>query len=183
VDGDGPAAADGPGALPDGATSPDADDGDACRGRNLFDRVCIDPIHSGHCEVTAGFRLTAVADRTCPPTSLCIAGHCQPPPFALVCQSQSDCLGGHVCDLYVGPSGVIGRCTDAISGGAGMYEDCTSDVNCRTGLCASFGNTQQCLYPCGDQRDCRGGGGCGFITSPALLEGVPIAGAVASCFN
>src|SRR5437870_1734727 len=38
-------------------------------------RVCVDSGHSGTCELLSGV-LGPVADRTCPPSSMCTSGYC-----------------------------------------------------------------------------------------------------------
>lgn len=173
---------DGPTSKSDAASNGDAG-GDAMTGDCLVAgaRTCIDATTAGYCDSS----LQAVADRPCPPTSTCVAGHCAPPAGATACQRASDCTIG-VCDLYVVMGMLVGRCTPA-QGSGGMFSDCGATGNagaCETGICAadSGGESQQCLVPCrpGMNGDCPGGE-CLPIGEPTTIEGAPVGGS--ACFQ
>src|SRR5262245_32569107 len=87
------------GAMPDAATGLCITDGQ---------RICLTPVQSGHCELLGV--LMPVADRDCPPGSLCVGGYCQPPAGANSCTSIADCTNNQVCNLYSNPmhDGLVG---------------------------------------------------------------------------
>jgi len=163
--------------MPD-APVPDAAPIDApppglCLSLNL--RVCITSTQSGHCDNL----LQPIADRSCPPGSLCSNGYCQPPNGAQQCQNRVNCGIGQACDLYVVAGQLQGYCTNDLGGG-GTFASCNDDRECRAALCVTkMDGTRNCLALC--MSSCPGGT-CDLVTQPATIEGVSTS-AIKSCFN
>ncbi len=137
-------------------------------------RVCADASHSAVC--MGG---TAHVDRACPPGSTCMSGHCAPPANAATCTSSKSCGGGAVCDEYDVGGTLRGYCTQPLPGaGGGVSSQCNAsgyDPTCKTGVCASDGNNQFCLYPCSGQNDCMGSN-CNAVMAPLTVDGAPTSG-------
>ncbi len=147
-------------------------------------RVCIDSVTSGVCG------MPPIADRNCPPGSMCQGGFCKPPTGASPCQSNNDCNFGEDCDLYVGAGGnsLQGFCTSDGGGTADVGTPCSSpgsDPTCNSGLCAVDAFDQlvvECLFPCNGGGDCPFNGNCRNLAAPLTIEGVSTA-AVQGCFQ
>ena len=166
------------GGMPDGHP-PDGQTPDAapqCTSANQ--RVCTSSAQSGHCDSM----LSAVADRDCPGGSTCMGGYCQPPSGATACTSTSDCSASQVCALYSNSThtGLVGFCSNPRPGGAGLYADCTRDLDCGSDFCASrSGGLLECAEPCSSTSGtvCPGAANnCNSIASPTTIEGIPTAG-------
>ena len=138
-------------------------------------RVCVDATDSGSCN-SAG---QAVADRACPPGSMCGSGYCQPPVGAMSCTTDTDCPGNGVCDPYVVSGAFQGFCTGP-DGSHVVYESCsgTSSPGCDTGVCVNG----QCFSGCKNQSDCPSADSVSCTAGSGTLEGVSISG-LKSCFN
>jgi hypothetical protein len=143
-------------------------------------RVCISSTQSGHCDNL----LMPVADRNCPPTSMCSNGTCRPPSGAQSCTHESDCGITTACVLYTSTNGnsIIGACTPN-DGNGSLYDNCNNGNQCQSGTCASA-NTfpDQCYYACRMDMECPMGGHCVNVTAPATLEGTATTG-VKGCFK
>jgi hypothetical protein len=146
-------------------------------GCDTASRVCLDQTHSAAC--INGF---PVPDRTCPPTSTCLNGSCQPPMGAKACNHTTGvCDNGTVCIGYNAGGALKGACTPPIVGSTlGEQQPCAAagyDDKCQTGLCASVGTKRICGFPCTAVGQCSTAGGtptCTFIAAPAAIEGVGI---------
>ncbi|MDB4970108.1 MAG: hypothetical protein JWN44_5797 [Myxococcales bacterium] len=143
-------------------------------------RVCTDASHSAVCTAVAA---SPMLDRTCPPTSSCSGGHCQPPTGAVTCKKPSDCSNADVCTPFVIAGAVDTRCAPPLpgaTGGAGT--GCTTvgfDAKCRSGYCARANGNNVCETPCSNQNDC-GGTNCDAAT--VVVEGANTT-ALKSCGN
>jgi len=156
----------------DGPTGVDTSDPDSppelCTSDGM--RVCVDATHSGHCAGGA-----PVADRSCPPDSMCTDGLCAPPMGATQCLGDADCTN-QVCDLYVVGSSLQGFCSDPIGTNTGSCSNAGEDLNCDSGICSS-GNGTQCLSPCTTTGDCVGGSQtCSSMSNPQSIEGQSTSG-------
>jgi hypothetical protein len=158
--------------MPDG---PPPDAAPLCTSANQ--RVCPSSSQSGHCDSM----LNAVADRTCPGGSTCMGGYCQPPSGAAACTSTNNCNATLVCAIYSNPThtGLVGFCSTPRPGGAGLYANCTRDLDCGSDFCAMrSGGLLECAEPCSSTSvTCPGAANnCNAIASPTTIEGIPTAG-------
>jgi hypothetical protein len=129
-------------------------------------RGCIDAARSGVC---VGGEL--IADRDCPPTSVCMAGVCAPPAGATACTGDVGCVAPEVCDVYVMGGALAGFCTPPIGATSGSCTTAGYDATCDSGICAAGGDTR-CLSPCVSQVDCLGGNQtCDGVTAPGTIDG------------
>jgi hypothetical protein len=147
---------------------------------SLNQRVCINSTQSGHCDSL----LNPVADRNCPPSSMCSNGTCRPPSGSNSCVREMDCTTATSCDLYTSTNGnsIIGACTPNQGNGT-LYDTCNNDNQCQSGTCASATSfPDECYYACRMDPDCPMGGHCVNITAPATLEGTATTG-VKGCFK
>jgi hypothetical protein len=143
-------------------------------------RVCADSGHSAVCSAAA---VAPTLDRTCPPSSICASGHCQPPAGAVMCKKSADCTNGTVCTPFVVGAVVDTRCAPPLPGAAGgSGSSCSAtgfDTTCKSGYCARVGSNNLCETPCNNQNDC-GGNNCD--NAMLTVEGTT-AGALKSCNN
>jgi hypothetical protein len=148
------------------------------------ERLCVDVHHSGHCDQSLGL----LADRDCPPDSMCLGGYCQPNVSAATCARQGDCALGRVCDLFVVSGKLTGFCS--LAGGSGpVYTACTATnqtATCESGLCSTgtILGVHECLTPCTGLSggDCTNGGICETLVDPVTIEGVSTTG-LHGCFK
>jgi len=159
--------------MPDG---PPPDAAPLCTSANQ--RVCSRSTQSAYCDST----LNAVADRDCPSGSTCMGGYCQPPSGAAACTSTNNCNAPLVCALYSNSThtGLVGFCSNP-RGAAGLYADCTRDLDCGSNFCAMRSNgLLECSEPCTSGTQCPGAAtNCKAIASPTTIEGISTAGQLA----
>jgi len=134
-------------------------------------RLCADSGHSGVCP---GPGANPTVDRTCPPSSLCSAGRCQPPAGSKPCKKAGDCAASEVCAPFVVGALVDGRCVAPLPGSTGgSTAACTTpgfDPKCGTGYCARVQTLSICAFPCTNTND-RGGGGVMCDSGTTTVEG------------
>lgn len=135
----------GSGSAGPGSGSAGSGSGSATTGCAVGVRMCIDAAHSGTCDGSGN----RVIDRNCPPGSMCGSGYCQPPSGAMPCTSDDDCSNSMVCDPYVAGSAFAGFCT-ARAGNGQTYDSCSSNIDCRTGVCTDG----ECYAACSTTSDC-----------------------------
>jgi hypothetical protein len=162
-------------AMPDSPPPPDAAIDapvDPCSSGN-GQHICLTMTSAGYCNGDQ----QPVLDHTCPTGSLCSSGHCQPPAGAQPCVNRTNCGINESCDLYVTSNGVKGYCTTPVGVG-GPFSACSSDSDCRTGVCATgTDGSRNCLEVCA--MSCPPGM-CLDVTS--TLEGDSLTG-IKSCFQ
>lgn len=103
-------------------------------------RLCTGPADCGPRGTCVSFpgQTTGVCEPTCDTTADCPArAYCDhnPAPHLCtpLCQRDGDCESGH-CNLYTG------LCTDGTApAGAGVYERCLRNEDCKSGLCSPSG--------------------------------------------
>jgi hypothetical protein len=121
-----------------------------------------------------------VADRTCPPTSTCSKGYCQPPAGAMACKRP--CAQG-VCTPFVVNNGISTFCAPALGTMTGPLQSCTKtgfDSMCDSGYCVQDSkNGSSCFYSCMAKSDCAPNN-CIAVASSTTVEGVG-AGALTVC--
>jgi hypothetical protein len=109
-------------------------------------RLCTAPqdCPKGACIVPSGAGASGVCEGTCDTSADCApSSYCQhneAPHLCLpMCQLDGDCGSGH-CNLYTG------WCSDGgVPSGAGVYEPCLRNEDCKSGLCSPSG---RCLVGC-----------------------------------
>jgi hypothetical protein len=99
-------------------------------------------------------------DRSCPSTSSCANGYCQPPNNAQSCANPTDCGGGTVCSPFVRNQNQLeGDCAPRF----GTATTCSAagfDSTCAAGYCIATNNKFACLLFCDKTNECPNGQTC-----------------------
>jgi hypothetical protein len=125
---------------------PDGSADDSC---NPGERRCF-----GKTAQVCGGAGTYVNDRLCPGGSSCDRGFCYP--TGAVCEAS--CPDGKVCTIFVKPdgSGLGNYCADPV-GDRGPAKLCTSNLQCRSGICLTRQAFSFCFAPCTRSKHCASG--------------------------
>jgi hypothetical protein len=141
--------------------------------------LCKNPSQVAICSFSMG-KWQPVDDRVCPQQSVCMSGHCTPPPNPTACTSDKDC-GGGVCLPYVVSGAFVQYCAAALTSGVNAKQcqngstGITYTTKCPSGECVqSTGGIKGCLSLCSMASQCSSNM-CNGIGLPNAIEGVSTA--------